>query len=476
MRIRSLVAVSTVLAASCTAMIEGYDGVATDPALGYIGDVTVEAETMTLPAANGTVTNETAASGGKGLLVWSNASATKLVNVGSTTQRIIVRARGESCNGAPQLMLHVDGIKVLSVGVASVTYAEYRTTFGVAPGLHVVTVAFTNDALVPGTCDRNLYVDSISFAAFSAPPGPVAPPGYQVYFDDEFVDAHGGAPNPAWWDYDIDYVRNNELQCYTDNRRDNVRVETRTIDGAQNGVLVLQARKENWMCPQAANAAYQYTSGSITSRTRHYGAPKVEMPFGRYEIRAKLPRGRGVWPAIWFVGSSSLGQWPRSGEIDLMEQVGYEEARGLNRFYSTLHKETTNSAWPNRLPNETGLKHQIDIAEPVSANFHVFAMEWEPGRITFWVDDNVVGTRVIDYGGQPSSTEWHDAFVRSEIPNTSTPLGWPYAKETPDAQFHMIINLAFGGAWGGAEGIDDSIFGAGDVEMLVDYVRIYTKL
>src|SRR5690606_23125018 len=103
-------------------------------------------------------------------------------------------------------------------------------------------------------------------------------------------------------------VRNQELQCYTDDRRENVRVEKRTIGGETNGYLVLELRKEQWECPQDGGRVYEYTSGAISSRKRHNGDyligndPKKGLPFGIYEIRAKLPAGRGTWPALWLLG------------------------------------------------------------------------------------------------------------------------------------------------------------------------------
>ena len=140
---------------------------------------------------------------------------------------------------------------------------------------------------------------------------PVPPAGYGLYFNDEFND-NNGAPNPEYWDYNVSYVINRELQCYTDNRRENVRVENREVLDEQGGYLVLQLRKENWSCPQDPSQPYGYTSGSITTRVRKNGDylvgrtlennPERGLPFGVYEIRAKIPAGRGTWPALWLLG------------------------------------------------------------------------------------------------------------------------------------------------------------------------------
>jgi predicted xylan-binding protein with Ca-dependent carbohydrate-binding module/glycosyl hydrolase family 16 len=438
---------------------------------------TIEAETMSLPGGTGQAIDDANASAGKALLIWSNASATATAAINVPVTKVVVRARGESCQGAPRMVVNVNGQNVLSKRIYATAWTDYTINLSLPAGSHALKVSFNNDNWMPNVCDRNLLVDTISFRGdVSQPPPPAGgatpPPGYYVHWADEFDDLYSGAPNHNWWDYRIDYVTNNELQCFTDNRRENVRVETRTIDGQPNGVLVLQLRKESWPCKQAGYATYGYTSGGIITRARNWGPPKVEMPFGRYEIRAKLPKGKGTWPAVWLVGESSLGAWPNSGEIDIMEQVGFEEAQGINKLYSTLHKQTANgNSWPN-FTNSTGMGQFIELNEPVSTKFHIYRMDWEPGRLTFYVDGNIVGTRVMDWNGW---TEWHDSFVRAEMPNTSTPLGWPFAMETPGARFDMIVNLAWGGGWGGMQGIDDSIFSQGPVEMLVDYVRIYKK-
>lgn len=296
------------------------------------------------------------------------------------------------------------------------------------------------------------------------------PAGYTLYFADEFDNKYNGAPNPASWDYDINYVRNEENQCYTDNRRENVRVETRNMEGYNNGYLVLELRKESWPCKQAGNKVFSYTSGSITTRKRGWSDFLVDMPHGRYEVRAKIPSGRGTWPAIWLVGSSSLGSWPNSGEIDIMEAVGYDEAAGKYVLYSTLHRPA-NLDWPNKWGTSGQGMHYI-LNEPPSARFHTWTMEWTPTSIEIFVD----GVRVQKLLVAGDLYETRLGFFRSEFPNTNTALGWPYSRETPGHKWEMILNLAWGGSWGGVKGIDDSIFANGKkVEMLVDYVRVWKK-
>ncbi len=315
-----------------------------------------------------------------------------------------------------------------------------------------------------------VYANVASSAPALQAPGAEVPAGYSLYFNDEFENRHNGLPNPAFWDYTIDYVINNEAQCYTDSRRENVRVEHRLSEGYNNGYLVLQLRKESIACKQDQNKTYQYTSGSINTRKRAWGPHLVDMPHGRYEIRAKLPAGRGTWPAIWLLGDSTLGGWPDSGEIDIMEQIGADEAKGIYKSYATLHRNPNVGLWPNKW-GTTGQGHEIIWTEPISARFHTWTLEWTPTTLTFYMDGRVINRRVV----VGDAIQFHDSFIRSTFEGTGAPLGWPYSRETPGHQFKMLLNLAWGGGWGGYDGLDDSIFNKGDVEMLVDYVRIYKK-
>jgi beta-glucanase (GH16 family) len=306
--------------------------------------------------------------------------------------------------------------------------------------------------------------------------------GYSLFFSDEFDPENSGAPNPDYWDYDVSRVRNQELQCYTDDRRANVRVERRTFDGVTDGYLVLELRKERFRCSQDGNRAYNYTSGAITSRKRDNGNyliggdPGTGLPFGIYQIRAKIPSGRGTWPAIWIVGHKSrpdgLG-WPEAGEIDIMEAVGFEEANGLYRLHSHLHR-SRDYHWPDRR-GKTGQGMFVMLEEPPSARFHVWTMIWTPESIEFFVDGRRVTDMQVRKENGSMVTAQRRGFFRSDASlNARDALAWPFSKELGN-EFRLILNLAYGGNWGGQQGVDDSIFGLGPVEMLVDYVRIYTK-
>jgi beta-glucanase (GH16 family) len=238
-------------------------------------------------------------------------------------------------------------------------------------------------------------------------------PGYTLAWSDEF-DVQG-APNSENWhilEWDAG-ATNKELQKYTADPK-NVRVE--------NGMLVINALLIN-----EKDAKY--------SSARVFGSGKRDITYGRIDVRAKLPKGRGTWPAIWMMPTSPVryGDWPNSGEIDIMEHVGFEP----DAVHSAVHTETYN--WLKKTQKTSKL------AVPGVANeFHVFRLDWSATMITTFVDD----VRVFSF----------------ENPG-SGPKAWPF-----DQPFHMILNIAIGGEWGGAQGIDDSIF---PQQMLVDFVRVY---
>jgi len=255
---------------------------------------------------------------------------------------------------------------------------------------------------------------------------------WSLVWSDEFdVD---GRPDPEKWTHDIWPARkvNDEDQAYTD-REKNVRVE--------DGKLVIEAHREDY---DNAN----YTSGRIHSDSNG------DFLYGRFEARAKLPRGQGTWAAIWMLpsdpftyattceegedwqGSETCDAWPNSGEIDILEHVGYE----MGHVHGTVHNKAYYWInWEQR-------KGRI-LLDDVDEAYHVYALEWSPERIDIYVDDALYFTYVNE------GTGWK---------------AWPY-----DKPFHLIMNLAVGGAWGRAGGpIDDSVF---PQKMFVDWVRVYQR-
>jgi beta-glucanase (GH16 family) len=222
-----------------------------------------------------------------------------------------------------------------------------------------------------------------------------------------------GLPDPAHWDYEEGLIRNNELQFYTRGRVENARVE--------NGNLIIEGRKEEYQ-------GSAYTSASLITRGKH------EWNYGRVEVRAQLPTGVGTWPAIWMLGSNidEVG-WPECGEIDIMENVGFSP----DMIYFNIHTKAYNHT------RGTNKGSSLYLARPY-AGFHVYAVNWYPDRMDFFVDE------------EPVFTFWNEG--------TGTDV-WPY-----DLPHYLILNLAIGGSWGGMNGVDETIF---PQRYLIDYVRVY---
>lgn len=238
-------------------------------------------------------------------------------------------------------------------------------------------------------------------------------PGWDLAWNDEF---NGTAVDSNKWEYEVNGNGggNNELQYYTD------RYQNSYVD---SGSLVIVARQESYL-------GKQYTSARM--RTKYKG----DWTYGRFEIRAKLPYGRGTWPAIWMLPTDWVyGGWPASGEIDIMEHVGFDQnvIHGSTHCQKYYFKIGTQKSGTITIPN-------------VSTEFHLYAIEWYEDRIDFFAD------------GVKYFSSWNDG---------SGWQGWPF-----DKRFHIILNIAVGGDWGGAQGIDTSIF---PQKMFIDYVRVYTK-
>ncbi|WP_276499301.1 glycoside hydrolase family 16 protein [Pontibacter litorisediminis] len=232
---------------------------------------------------------------------------------------------------------------------------------------------------------------------------------------DEFD--YTGKPDPGKWGYDTGGHGwgNNELQYYTD------KLSNASVAG---GVLTITARKQK-------KAGMDYTSARLVSKN------KGDFLYGRFEVRAKLPTGRGTWPAIWMLPTDwAYGGWPKSGEIDIMEHVGYDQ----NRVHITVHTEAYNHSKGTQ-------KGKQEIVPTASTNFHLYRVDWTPDDIKGYIDDKLI----FDY------------------PNEGTGYqAWPF-----DKRFHLLLNVAVGGDWGGAQGVDPGVF---PQAMEVDYVRVYKML
>lgn len=237
---------------------------------------------------------------------------------------------------------------------------------------------------------------------------------WKLVWEDDFD--YLGLPDSKIWSYEEGYVRNNEAQYYTSERKENARVE--------NGNLIIEARKDNW------------NGNEITSASIHtYG--KKSILYGRVEVRAKLPTGRGTWPAIWMLGNSIRNgtRWPDCGEIDIMENVGYDP----DVIHANIHTKAYNHAIGTAKGNKLAVEKPYD-------NYYTYAVEWYPDRMEFYIDDEQY------------------MVYKNENNGTAT---WPF-----DQPHYLILNLAIGGGWGGQKGIDQSIF---PQKYYIDYVKVYEQ-
>jgi len=234
---------------------------------------------------------------------------------------------------------------------------------------------------------------------------------WELIWADEFN--YEGPADDAKWDYETGFVRNREKQYYTRARPENARVE--------NGTLIIESRKE------------KYEKGEYTSASLHTWH-KAEWLYGRIEVRAKLPTGKGMWPAIWMLGVNrdKVG-WPTCGEIDIMENVGFDP----NTIHANIHTGKYNHT------KGTGKGSRIKAEKPYD-RYHVYAIEWRKDRMDFFLDEKKYFT-----------------FKNEGTGNDV----WPY-----DKPHYLILNAAVGGSWGGKKGIDNAIF---PQKYHIDYVRVF---
>jgi len=235
---------------------------------------------------------------------------------------------------------------------------------------------------------------------------------YKLVWSDEFTKS--GRPDNTKWSYDIGHNNgwgNNELQTYT-----SLLENAEVVDGK----LIIRAWHQNG----------NWTSARLTSKG------KGDFLYGRFEINARLPEGRGTWPAIWVMPTDSeYGNWPGSGEIDIMEHVGYDPAE----VHATVHTKAYNHV----IGTQVG--KQITVPD-FSTGFHTYTLEWTPDSIHGFVDNRR-----------------YFSFANDHTQNSET---WPF-----DKRFHLIINIAIGGNWGGTKGVDINLHNA---VMEIDYVRVYS--
>ncbi|RUA06463.1 MAG: glycoside hydrolase family 16 protein [Flavobacteriia bacterium] len=246
-----------------------------------------------------------------------------------------------------------------------------------------------------------------------------------LIWSDEFD--YTGLPDDTKWDYEYGFVRNKEDQFYMKERLENSEVK--------DGNLIITSRKERFKNPwykegspdwQRNREYVEYTSASVITRG------KFSVKYGRIEVRAKLPGGKGTWPAIWMLGDNiSEVNWPRCGEIDIMEYL----ARNSDQIYGTCHYGDKDGK------HRSDGKH-ISVDPKPTKDFHIYAINWYPDKIDFFYDNRKYFTFRTDQANVGNNNAFHKPF-------------------------YLLMNLALGG-WGGE--IDNSVM---PQEYFIDYVRIY---
>ena len=250
----------------------------------------------------------------------------------------------------------------------------------------------------------------------------------KLTWNDEFNGE--GLPDSSKWSYEVGYIRNNEAQYYTDARLENI--------FQKDGLLTIRTIKEDYdIASKPKNhdeTTAAYTSGSIET------LGKASWQYGRVEVRAKLPKGKGIWPAIWMMGDNIMtAGYPECGEIDVMEYVGHTP----HRAWGTIHMQRKDAPRDQVVSRGDSILLDKEGEEP-EETFHVYALEWTKDFLKIFVDDHLI----LD-------------FQRSEE-EAKTPE-WPF-----DQKCYIKLNTALGGSWGGevAEGTCPTDF-------QIDYVRVY---
>lgn len=353
------------------------------------------------------------------ILTFSIFSLALLVSCGGSSSDDIV-VEGPSDLTLEAVIAGIDGSNPYGDGSGVVIFNFsannanlYKLNFGDGEVVETSNKTITHTYVGSGTNTFNVFISAYKGSDFISLNKTITIKiNSGLLWADEFN--YTGSPDSNKWGYDIgrgdNGWGNNELQYYT-NRTSNVVVE--------GGFLKITAKKESY-------EGAEYTS------TRLLTKGKFSFTYGKVEVKAKLPSGRGTWPAIWMLGDNiTTVNWPACGEIDIMEYVGYQP----NVVHSAIH---TTSSSGNTVNHKS---YDLTTAEE---EFHVYGIEWSSTEIRFYVDET------LHYTYKPSTY------------NEAT---WPFTKN----QF-LILNLAVGGNWGGSQGIDDSIF---PQQFIIDYVRVY---
>jgi beta-glucanase (GH16 family) len=248
-------------------------------------------------------------------------------------------------------------------------------------------------------------------------------PGWKLVWSDEFNAPDNSPVDSSKWVLETGGKGwgNDELESYTARPQNSFQ---------QGGNLVIKALKETYT--GADGVTRDYTSARLKTEG------KFSHKYGRFEARIKIPQGQGLWPAFWMLGDD-IGKrgWPKSGEIDIMENIGKEPALVHGTIHGPGYSGDKGPTAPYALPAD---QHFAD-------DFHVYAVEWEKKAIRFYVDDHLYATRTL--ADLPKGTKW--VFQHN---------------------FFILLNVAVGGGWPGNPD-DSSVF---PQTMLVDYVRVYNRV
>jgi beta-glucanase (GH16 family) len=261
-----------------------------------------------------------------------------------------------------------------------------------------------------------------AIAAAQTPTPQSARPGWTLTWSDEFNGTDGSRVDTSKWVTETggNGWGNQELEYYT-TRPDNA--------FQQGGNLVIKAIQEKYTGKDGVTRDY------TSARLKKEG--KFSQKYGRFEARIKIPQGQGIWPAFWMMGDD-IGKidWPKCGEIDIMENIGKEPTL----VHGTIHGPGYSG--------DKGIGSQFSLPDNArfADDFHIYAVEWEPKAIRFYVDDHLYGTR-----------------TPAELPKGTK---WVY-----DHPFFMLLNVAVGGSWPGNPDATSQF----PQTMLVDYVRVYKR-
>jgi beta-glucanase (GH16 family) len=280
-----------------------------------------------------------------------------------------------------------------------------------------------DDATAPGV-DGSAVSNGLDGS--SRQPGPVdgsdgtSLVGWKLTWSDEFNGPDGSAVDPTKWKHDVGGTGwgNNELEYYTDGTQNAV---------VKGGNLVVTATKDGASQYKCSYGTCTYTSSRLLTQGL------FSQKYGRFEARAQMPTGKGLWPAIWALGDTiSTVSWPACGEIDFMETIGTD----IETNHGSLHMPSSyGPSGTYKLPNGASYADA----------FHTFAFEWEPGAIRFYVDEQLYETQ------------------SSAVPSGDT---WEF-----DHPFFLLINVAVGGQWPGSPDATTTF----PQTLKVDWVRVYEK-